>query len=324
MALDRSVRFSVAAGSSMVSGEVIDQISGELRRIIMAYPHEPVAVVFFDLVEIQEALFRLLEGQVSSANARELYFLAGLASGLLATANEDLGNLHAATAHARTAFICADNSGSDSLRTRSRFLQANIAYWDNRPLDAVRYTEMAADSVRRVRGTVAPSLHAMEARARAALGDSEGARSALARARDAREAVLPDVLDDIGGQVAFPLAKQLYYAADTELWLPGGSADQTERALDAVLAYEQAPVAEKSFINEALCRMSVALGRIMTGEIEGARDALIPVLELPPNRRSDGIRAFFVRIQNALRAPRYLRSSVARDLQMEIEFLIST
>src|SRR5262249_32285637 len=154
----------------------------EMRRITRIYPHEPVMAIFGDLVELQQVIFGLLDGKVSSERSRDLYFLAGLASGLLADANEDLGNLYAAGVHARTAFISADHAGTNSLRVWPRFLQTRIAYWDNRPLEAIRYAEMAADTANRVRGTVTSCIHAMEARAWAAIGDTNAAWAALRKA----------------------------------------------------------------------------------------------------------------------------------------------
>ncbi|MGH8887509.1 MAG: hypothetical protein ACRDYX_20540, partial [Egibacteraceae bacterium] len=56
-------------------------------------------------------------------------------------------------------------------------------------------------------------------------GDTDESQAAVERAKDARERVVPDELDELGGLLTFARLKQLCYVADATVWLP----DQEER-----------------------------------------------------------------------------------------------
>ncbi len=54
-------------------------------------------------------------------------------------------------------------------------------------------------------------------------------------------------------------------------------------------------------------------------EVDGARDALAPVLELAPERRIGGIVTSAARVHHALSDQRHASSPVARNIREEIE-----
>jgi hypothetical protein len=58
---------------------------------------------------------------------------------------------------------------------------------------------------------------------------------------------------------------------------------------------------------------------VNNGNLEGAAEALRPVLELPPDQRIGGIVASAMRVHAALRDPQYQAAPLARDTQREIE-----
>ncbi|WP_286988343.1 hypothetical protein [Thermomonospora sp. CIF 1] len=319
MAARRAVRFTVTAEGSNIGPETLDQLREEVGRLAAAYPKQPLPSLLGDLVDLQDVAFRLLEGRQRPAETTDLYVLAGAVSGMLAKASHDVGNPHAAMAQARTAYVCADNAGHDGLRTWTRCLQSLIAYWAGWLNESVRYAQLGAESAARTTGTASVWLPAQEARARAALGDAERAEEAIARALRAREAVQGDDLDELGGIMSFPLPRQLYYAADARIWLPGADAEAERAAGEAIAAYESAPPAERSFSDEAGARTDQALARVNTGDLDGAAAALRPVLELPPDRRIGGIVASVMRVHSALGAPAYRAAKIARDTQQAIE-----
>lgn len=64
------------------------------------------------------------------------------------------------------------------------------------------------------------------------------------------------------------------------------------------------------------------MARIQRGELEGATEALAPVLELPPERRMNGIIKSVNHVHTSLvQAP---ASSETRNLQERIEFFART
>jgi hypothetical protein len=119
--------------------------------------------------------------------------------------------------------------------------------------------------------------------------------------------------------MTFTRPRQLYYAADARVWLPGSEHLAEQAAAAAIAAYQDACPTERSFSDEAGACTDQALARTNRGDLEGAAEALRPVLDLPSQQRIGGVVASAMRVHNALRDPRYAGSAVARDTQLEIE-----
>ncbi|MYW05135.1 hypothetical protein GT354_44065, partial [Streptomyces sp. SID3343] len=129
-------------------------------------------------------------------------------------------------------------------------------------------------------------------------GDAPGATAALdaaVRARDGGGA------DEIGGVFAFPEAKQALYAASTHLHLdrPGPAREAATRALHL---YTVGDDRDRSYGDLAGARLDLAAAHLSQGHVEGAADALDPVLDLPPELLISCVRDRCRRIRGALRA----------------------
>jgi hypothetical protein len=318
MSTSRVKRLLPLLEGSNVGPDTINSIRDEVERLARAFNDRPVTAIFPDLLEVQDYTLRLLEGRQRAFQTRDLNFLASVACGLTATAYMDFGNTQAAKLHARMAYVCAENAGHPSLMTWVRVTQAMNAYWGNQAAEAVRYCEMASgiDDAASA-GTVSTWLPALKARAHASSGDAEAARSCIADASRARDALARDDLDEIGGQLTFTLPRQLYYAADTLSWIPGDSGERA--ALDAVNAFEHAAPDERSYGNEALSRACLGLARAESGDPDGSVEALRPVLDLEPALRIDAVRTTVARIKSALSRPALTGSTTARTLRLEVE-----
>lgn len=303
MSADRARDFLARAEASNVGSETLDQLTDDVRRLTTAYPQHPLRELLREMAETQDRAFELLEGHQKPGQTRDLYLLAGIMSGLMAKASHDLGAPHDALTQARAAYACADNAGHDGLRSWIRGLQALITYWSGRLDDSVRYARLGAEAADRSRGTAAVWLASAEARSLAALSRFDDARSALNRASDAREQVQFDELDQLGGLCTFSRPRQLYYAADTLTWGGATEAAHAERlALDALDAYESAPDAERAFGDEAGTRCDLAVARVARGELDGATEAMAPVLELSTDLRIHGVMTSVDRVHQALNA----------------------
>ncbi|GIE94075.1 hypothetical protein [Paractinoplanes rishiriensis] len=321
MATRRAARFATFAEIDNVGPEAIAQLQDDVVYLANAYVHDPLIAFMGDLIDGQETIFRILEGRQKPTLTRDLYTLAGVVSGLIAKASQDLGQFHEAMTHARTLYVCADNADHQGLRAWARGLQSLIAYWAGRPQEAVRYAQNGAEFAANVTGSVAAWLPALEARAWALMNLEGEASAAIGRAIDRRSEYQPDDLDAIGGLLSFPQAKQSYYAAGTYVCLEG-EADQERaqsEALTALDLFERGRPEDRSFSDEAGACSELALARVHTGEVEGARNALIPLLALEPERRIGGIITSASRVHHALRARRYTGSSEAKSLREEIE-----
>jgi tetratricopeptide (TPR) repeat protein len=323
MSTRRATRFTSYAESRNVGPEALATLAEEIGGLAADYIREPVINVLGDLIDAQDTVFTLLEAQQRPPEARDLYMLASVVSGMIAKASHDLGRSHDAMTHARTMFVCADNADHLGLRAWARGLQSLIAYWAGRMQEAVRYAEAGAMFTRDLRGSVTAWLPALEARAWAQLGQPFDARAAVERARERRDQIIPDELDSMGGLMAFPLAKQHYYAAGTYVYLGDGddaAIGQAEAEANSALElYADRTSTDWSFSDHAGAHTELALARVHRGELAGAREALDPVLELDPQRRIGGILASANRVHQALREARFTEAREALDLREEIE-----
>jgi hypothetical protein len=321
MSTRRAREFLPLAEETNIGPAALAALSDELRRLARAYPVEPVPALFPDLVAFQDLTFRLLEGRQRPNQARDLYFLAAAASALLACGCMDLGRTSAAIDHARTAYACAENAGHVTLQAHVRGIQSMTAYWAGWTDDATSYAASGRDLS--ARGTVSAWLPALSARAHAARGDIDAARRSLADADQARTAVEPSDLDEIGGQLTFTSLRQLYYAADALTWMPDLAADAERAALTAISAYETAHPENASHENLALSRIDLALAHAHRLDIEGATGALNPVLTLEPADRTEPVRQAVRRVHGAVTGARPL-SGAARALTGELEYFVRT
>jgi len=289
LAARRAFGFAALVEGTTVGPETLAELESEVRRLARGYPQRAIGPLVQELVQLQDIGFQLLEGRPRPQQAVRLHLLAGIASGLLAKASHDLGDAGSAMTQARVAFVCADNADHDGLRTWVRGLQSLICYWAGWPQDALRYARLGAGPARTGRGTGAVWIAAQEARAWGMVGNESGTLAALARARRARDRVIGDELDEIGGLLGFAPARQLYYAADALASVPEQQKSAEDYAQQAISAYERMPEGGRSFSDEAGARCDLALARARSGDAAGAHEAIRPVLELPEAQRISGV-----------------------------------
>ncbi|MGB8198705.1 MAG: hypothetical protein WCF33_03245, partial [Pseudonocardiaceae bacterium] len=153
LSADRARDFLTRIEASNVGTEILDQLIDDLRRLVIAYEHQPLPTLLGDLVDTHDRAFVLLEGRQRPEQTRDLYLLAGIACGLMARASHDLGATHDAMTQARTGYACADNAGHDGLRAWTRGLQALITYRSGRLEESVRYAQSGAEAAARSHGT---------------------------------------------------------------------------------------------------------------------------------------------------------------------------
>jgi hypothetical protein len=324
MAARRARAFSAAADATNVGPETLDELRDEAARLVGAYPQEPLSLLLPDLVNLQDQTFTLLEGRQRPGQARDLYIIGGLASGMLAKASHDLRDPLMAMTHARTGVLCARNADNAPLTAWLRGIESLIKYWAAQPREAAEYAQAGLD-IAGVTGTARVWLAALKARAEAVIGRQDAALRAIGHAADFREHATPDELDALGGMCHFSYARERYYAADAATRLPLQSTGPLiERAAsyaaEAIDAYEHG---EPSFGDEAGARSALAIARIRNGELDGAAEAIAPVLDLPPQLRINGVIMSAVTVHEALAAAAP-DSPVARDTQQQIEVFCHT
>lgn len=323
MAAQRARKFALSSSTGALPGETLDQLYDDVAQLSVTYQQRPVAEFLGDLVQTQDDLFTLLEGRQPPRQTRQLLLLAGVTSGLLAKVSHDFADPHAALTQSRTAFLCADNADHNGLRAWIRGLQSLISYWAGRYHEAVRYAREGASHSSA--NTTSVWLPVSEARAWSALGNAHEARAAIQRSLDARDRVQPDELDELGGLCTFSYARQLYYTADAYAWLPSEARVAERHALDAVAAYSNPSAHDWAFGDASGSACDLAISRIALGEVHGAAEALDPVLELPPDRRINGV---VLSVNQVYAALRRLESGTSgtevRELQERCELFTAT
>ena len=320
MSTRRAARFAASAETGNVGTEALDQLRDDVSGLAGDYLREPLVTILGDLVETQENVFQLLEGRQRPSQTRDLYVLAGLVSGLLAKTSQDLGRMHDAMTQARTLYVCAENADHVPLRAWARGLQSLISYWAGSPQKALQYAQAGTDLASALNGSVAGWLAALEARALSLLpGSTAETTEAIGRVEDRRSACQPDDLDAIGGLFTFDAAKQHYYTAGALVAVEGRVLEAQNHAAQAIGLYESDDTAVYSFSSEAGARAELALARVKGGAVDGALEALMPVLELAPERRIGGIVASANRVYDALLGREFATSAVSRDLRGQIE-----
>ena len=279
-AATEAVDFGVWADGSSVGPITLEQLQQDVRRIARDYLTQPPAPLLHRTLRHRRRVFTLLERRSRPAQARELYLLAGRLCGLAAWMIGDLGYSAEADTNARIAWLCADLADHPALRGWVRATQSKLAYWDGRPLMSA---QLAEDGLRQgVRDSGRVLLAGLAARGWAKDGATDRARASLTLLSAEREAL--DTDDEVGGVWGFSEAQQHYLAGTTHLWLR--EYEQAARTADrAVWLYEIAAPEERFYGAESLALLDSAIAHVQTGDLTEAAHRLVPVLELPPEKR---------------------------------------
>jgi DNA-binding XRE family transcriptional regulator len=288
MAADDSARFAQRAEATNVGPHTIEQFQADITRIVSVYPSVPLPPVLREVIELRNRAFELLEGRQQPGQACDLYLISGVLCAVLANASFDLGAFAPAQTQARTAFVCAELAGSNWLRAWVRGMQALIAYWSDRPADAVALARAGWDHEPEG-GTARVRLAAIEARAQACLGDSTGVDKALARANEAFEQA--DKHSEIGGLFEFPAAKQAFYAATCHLTLGGDHAASKAETLarQSVAWYDEPPPEQRRIGEQSLARLELATAHLQQHDLAAASSVVRDALAATRTRRTDSV-----------------------------------
>lgn len=305
------------AETTNVGAATLEQLDADVFRVANDYVHVPVLPMFGEMLRVRQRVYRLLEGHQKPADTAHLYMIAGALSGLLANASTDLGYYDAAAEQARAAWAYGEVAGHNGLRAWIRGMQALIEYWSERPRQAIRLVQVAqryADSA-----TAKTRLSTIEARVWSRLGDQDEANRCMQAAEKARESRDTDIVhDEIGGVFGFNDAKYQYYAGATHIHL--GQADSalgaTRRAIEL---YASGPAAERSYGAESLARVDSARAHLLKGSLDGAADALQPVLALPNGKRIAQLAERLTSVRHKIAEPAFCDSQKARELDEGIK-----
>lgn len=283
-AAQSSTVFTELFSSTNVSEDVLEQFRFTLSRIATAYVHAPLLPLFTELITVRDQLFALLQGRQSPHQSRDLFLLAGTACLLLAHASQNLGETSSSLAQVRAARLCAERAGHTGLQAWTAGTGALIAEWSPQSRMSLKLAQHAASIA--PPGEARIRIAAIEARTAARIGDETLARQALDRMQDARqESPVHDEVEQFGGLLTFPAAKQDYYLGGTYTLL-GDHEAAHQHASAAIGAYRDGPPEERSYGDEALAHIDlITIGILEGGFDDDAEGALRHVLDLPAQLR---------------------------------------
>ncbi len=320
MAVRRAKEFLLGKDRETVGEDTLGLLDDEVQHLVAAYPREPLSLIWDDLLETQDQVFRLLEGgRVRPSQLRDLNVKGAVLSFLVAKGFHDMENPLQAMTMTRVAAACARDAEHTGLIALTDGLKSLIAYWADKPEDAYHYADKGAATAADMRGTVGLWLLGLQARAAAVLGDEETVRVANETAASRREQVVHDDLDELGGLFTYAPEKQLYYAVEAQTLLGHGNAGLVAQAEEAVHGFSDPTAPNWAFGDLAGAQCDLALVRLFSGDVDGACAAIRPVLDLPASHRNNGIIVSAWRVRQALMGGSTRTSVAARDLRAEIE-----
>jgi hypothetical protein len=319
-AANESGEHAMFAAARSLDASSVEQIADDVRRLAHAYNTTPPFHLFTDLTKVRRTVYALLEQTKRPHQLNDLYVFAGQLCGLLGIVSLDLGFPDAGVENARAAWAYGQIVDHDGLRSWARAVHATIAFWSDRPREGIRLTSTALDQAGPGPGKV--RLHAVQARSHAMIGASDEAMAALAAAERAAEKDTPDdLLANVGGEFSFGEERRLLSAAATHLAL--GQLDKAEHAASQAIAlFTSIPIVHRRTPAEYGARLDLIVARTLGGNIDGAHDALAPVLTLPSEQRTGRLTGRLHQLRRSLGQPRYRGSIEAEHLDDQIEHFV--
>ncbi|MFH9424588.1 helix-turn-helix domain-containing protein [Streptomyces sp. NPDC017529] len=275
LASEEAAAWAQWAESSNLGDIAFEQLLADTQTLAARYLREKPGTFFRDTRKLRNRVFALLEGHQHPRQSADLYMVAGYLCGLRAWMSSDLGQPRRADTQGRTAWLCAELAGHDTLRAWVLSTRSKIAFWDGRLKEAITLARRGAELS--PHSTAGVLLNCQEADAWSRLGAAEEARAALGRAAEAQETVRGR--DDVNGLFSCGDFRHVNYAAAVHL---RGSAPEAALREGTGALSDPAPHA---YGTAAQLHITVAAAHLALGGPEGAAEALGPVLALPPEQR---------------------------------------
>ncbi|MFD8228548.1 hypothetical protein ACFV16_30865 [Streptomyces massasporeus] len=319
MAVRRARNYVLQADRDRPGDNTLPLLHDQVAQLVIEYPRVPLSAIWDNLLDAQDqVIFNLETGKHRPSQLSDLNFMAGILSFLVAKGFNDMEDREQARTMSLLAAAFAKDAEHPGLMALVNGLQSLIEYWADRPGDALFYAQKGAALSSSLSGTVGLWLLGLEARAAAVMGDEGTVRTANLAAVERRESVELDDLDQLGGLLTYSPEKQAYYAVEAEALLGHGNAELSAQAELAVQGFSDRENPNWAFGDLAGAQCNQALVLLHSGEVDGAAQAIRPVLELPPGFRNNGIIVSAQRVRRALMTSSARTAAAARDLQEEI------
>jgi hypothetical protein len=304
------------AASQQLPDLTIDQLADDVRELAQGYPRTPVLDTWQRGAELLKLSQTMLDRTQRARQRSILYFEAGQAAAIMATAAFHLGSLPTAVQLARTASLYGEVIDHHPLQAFAAGQLAYLAYWGGRPREAVR---LAAGARRHtdIGDMGRTRLAVIAARAHAHCGDHAAAVDRLQTVHT--DGATDDLHDDVAGEFAMPPARAAMSHSTTYLLLHDAEGAQrtATAALDAM--------PPELVTQRAQAGTDLARARLMADDVEGAAQAAAEALRLEPPWRTSSVMQRMTALRHDLTEPRLHAARNARELGQHIEdFTAST
>jgi transcriptional regulator with XRE-family HTH domain len=265
--------------STNVGAGTLAYLEEQTRRLAGQSLHGPPLPCLMQASELVQRIIRLVQdGHQHLAQRFDLYVIAGKLCALMSWVSSDLGEIAAANAHAHAGRILADQVGHSTLTALLLSAQSKSAFWEGAYREAAHLARHGYDIAGSESARVL--LACQEADAWQAQGEVALAKSAMARAHQARDQITH--ADSLGGPFSCGPAREANYNIAVHL--------RDHQPQQALLAAERAEHAwrdgdPQAYGTWAQVRIGSALAHLATKEVDGAQESLGPVLDLPTDHR---------------------------------------
>ncbi|MFD4399197.1 tetratricopeptide repeat protein [Kitasatospora sp. NPDC058478] len=295
----------------------LDQLEDDLVRLVRANTTTPPHEIFMAAKELLGLATVMLDRTQLLSQRGRLYVVAGQASALLGACAFDLGSMPTAVELMRASALYGQVAEHGPLQAYAHGYLALLYYWGGNPAQAVRQIERA-HSFRGVGATGQARLAAIAARSYAHLGRAAEAHAAIDRSLADRGPAVDDLHDGIAGEFDFSVERVAMSNSTTLLLLRDGVGAEASalRSLELIASQSSAST-PLAVAPQAGADLATAL--LMRRDLDGAAEAMRPVLSLPREWRGAGLVGRVNAVRAELASPSFRDALVARDLAEQID-----
>ncbi|WP_156213337.1 hypothetical protein [Lentzea aerocolonigenes] len=302
--------------AAVVNPRTLKNLHSDARSAARRYMVTPPEEMFAELVHLRDNVHEQITLTEKLKQKAELFLLAGQTNGLLSVVAWDLGADDVARSFLNSADLYAENIEELSLSAWLRAQEVTINLWSGDPHEAVRIATEALEWA--PVGTARARLHSVRARALALIGARGEVITALGRAAEELERAGGDeFLDRVGGELGFDRSRHALCAGASYVALGDGERGETA-ALDALDLFAAAPESERWGAGALGATIDLSMARTQKGDLAGAEDALLPVFDLEPQRRTEALNRRLSNLGRLLGARRFMGALEAGRITEQI------
>ncbi|WP_327290326.1 DNA-binding protein [Streptomyces sp. NBC_01198] len=313
----RDAQDRAGAAAQSVSDISLDQLREDVLTLARGYNTITSADVFHRAKALRDEAEALRDRTAVPTQQQELVIIAGQTCALLAVSAFDLGSLDGAKRLSRTAALYGEIARFTPLQAFAGGTLAYIAYFNDQPAEAVRFAQ-AAQAIPGLGDIARRRLATIEARAYGHLGNVEAALQALRTSEEPVGTRRDDLHEGVGGEFGFSDERLAMSNGSTYLLLGDGPNAEAaaQRALQLI---ESRPTAQQSPPVLGGAAANHAAARLLSGDLDGAEDALHRVWVIPAQQRVHGLLERTSSVRHALTAQQFHGSATAAALGERLE-----